>query len=113
MSPTITRDGWVETPEGQKAVGQRPDGEALVCLQPGCRAEFPDLSTFEAHSCATYRDGPELNKQEAPEAWKELEITSAAAEFAIEEGVDPTDVEGSGEDGRILVDDIEDAAEQE
>lgn len=113
MTPTITRDGWIHGPDGKKAYGVRPDGEALICLQPDCGAEFPDAATLEGHICANYREGPELTKHEAPDEWKELDITGAAAELAIEEGVDPTAVDGSGEEGRILVSDVRAAAEEE
>lgn len=42
-----------------------------------------------------------------------VEVTDAAREMAREQGVDLTGVEGSGEDGRILKSDVEDATEEE
>ena len=113
MTPTIARDGWIHGPDGKKAYGVRPDGEAYVCLQPRCGAEFPDIESLEQHTCANYREGPELTVHEAPEEWADLDITPAAAERAIELDVDPSEVEGTGEEGRILKSDIEDAADDE
>jgi large subunit ribosomal protein L20 len=58
------------------------------------------------------RPKPE-SKKAAPEPKKQLEATDAAERKAKELGVDLASVEGSGAEGRILVEDVERAAEVE
>ena len=53
------------------------------------------------------------SKKAAPEPKKQVEATTAAERKAKELGVDLASVEGSGAEGRILVEDVERAAEVE
>lgn len=51
-------------------------------------------------------------REEVPEEPEEVEATEAAEERAEELGVEVEEVEGSGEEGRVLVEDVEEAAEE-
>lgn len=98
---TLIRDGWLD---GRPyAAPEDPDtGETLylVCLK--CEAEIEaDPDVFMAHECENYREGPELK------------VTSAAEALADEEGVDLSEIEGSGSDGRITKADVEASVEED
>ncbi len=58
-------------------------------------------------------DAVEESSEERPETTDEVEATDAAERRAEELDVDLTTVEGSGVEGRVLVEDVEEAAGQE
>lgn len=56
-------------------------------------------------------EDPEASADTQQEVLEELEITDAAKRRAKELGVDPTEAKGTGSGGRVLVKDVEAAAE--
>lgn len=57
------------------------------------------------------KDG-QITGEETMGSLEDLDITDAAGEKAVDLGVDLSSVEGTGQGGRILVKDVEDAAEE-
>ena len=68
---------------------------------------------FVTAETAEARDGdvPEASAEAQQAQGEEPEVTDAAKRRAKELGVDPTSVEGTGSGGRVLVKDVEAAAE--
>lgn len=60
----------------------------------------------------SFDEGGQITGEETVGALEDLDITDAAGEKAIGLGVDLSSVEGTGQGGRILVKDVEDAAEE-
>jgi translation initiation factor IF-2 len=69
----------------------------------------------EAPAAAEEEEAAEAGQEAAPaeeEEEEELRITGAAEELAEEHGIDPSDVEGTGADGRVLKSDVEAVIEE-
>ena len=93
----LAEDDSPEVAEVEEAVSEATDTEAtLTASEAGAIVEEAEAAPAD--------EAPEAEEAPAPDA------TPAAAELAREEGVDLSQVEGSGADGRILVSDVEDAA---
>lgn len=107
---SLTRDGWID--DRPYTVIREPDaGRPLkyVCLK--CHAETgADPDVFAAHSCEEH-SGREL--QVDTSGYEEIDATDPALERAVDLGVDITAIEGTGQDGRVLVEDVEDAVEED
>lgn len=101
MTPTLERDGWLDG-RPFSAVPPRGEADKFVCL--ACRGETPpDRDQFIAHDCDELR-------QSAAEA--DVDATQAAIDLADAEGVDITEIEGTGTDGRVIQPDVEGAIEE-
>lgn len=95
---TLVREGWVVSSGRRGEILRGPENELVKVVCEGCGGELQDIDVFEAHECENYRSGPEFD------------VTSAAEELAEDEGVDLSEVEGSGQGGRITKADVESAA---
>jgi hypothetical protein len=103
-SPGVTGTSVLVVREGEGELGiaeiaqRRADEKAEAESSKSMAPRLPD-SEREA-----------LEAAEAVEDEEQPEATPAAAELAVEEGVDLSEVEGSGQEGRILKADVEEAA---
>lgn len=94
---TLWRDGWIDG-RGYAKHPQRGEPQKYICLR--CMGEFePEAAVFEKHDCANFQESP------SPQT---VNATEAAIELAREHGVLLSEIEGSGEDGRVLKSDVED-----
>lgn len=87
----------------KKAEPKEPEPEEPVS------ADEPAAATAEAEAAT---EAP-VEEAEGQEGQDELDITPAALELADEHGLDLTEVEGTGKDGRILKSDVEGAIKQQ
>lgn len=60
----------------------------------------------------SFDEDGQITGEETVGSLEDLDITDAAGEKAVDLGVDLSSVEGTGQGGRILVKDVEDAAEE-
>lgn len=90
--------------------------ETVVEFDAAGRAEIDD--ELGAELVAEYEpireaDGPDdvADQYEPDDPWADVRVdaTDEAAELGREQGVEPSELTGSGEDGRILVGDVENA----
>jgi large subunit ribosomal protein L20 len=105
-APTSTRaTRSLARPSAQPAEEEPAESEAT---------EAPEATSDEAPE-ATSDEAPEATSDEAPEATSDEapEATEAAERKADELDVDLETVEGTGAEGRILVEDVEEAAEEQ
>ena len=87
--------------------------EILVAIKEGLDArEAADETPEVQEADGGEQEAPEATSDGQQQAEEEPEVTDAAKRRAKELGVDPTDVEGTGSGGRVLVKDVEDAAGQ-
>lgn len=70
----------------------------------GPQSYFPD-------DAPSVLPGPDEDDVVSSDSADEIDATDRAKEIAAEEDVDLTEIEGSGEDGRITADDVRDFAE--
>jgi pyruvate/2-oxoglutarate dehydrogenase complex dihydrolipoamide acyltransferase (E2) component len=89
----------IEEATGSKATLTASEAQTLV-------------QSAEAEGDAQAPEEAAAEEAAAPEAAEEVEATPAAEALAAEEGVDLSEVEGSGEDGKILKSDVEAAADE-
>lgn len=104
----LERDGWVEG-RPYTAIREPDRGRVLkyVCLDCGGETP-PDVAAFEGHNCENYR---ERGLQVDTSGYEEIDATDAALDRAVEVGVDITDIEGTGTDGRVVKSDVTAAVE--
>lgn len=105
---SLERAGWI----GERPYARHPNtGKpiAYVCLKCG-NDTLPDPDVFRAHNCENYRDH-DLKLGEIGDF--DVDASDAALERAVDLGVDITEVEGTGQDGRVLKADVEDHAEED
>lgn len=93
-----------------------PAGDVLVCsgcnmaVDPGTIEEQPAEAPPPEASPRGMESPPRPEDQPGFEAG-EVDATPAAEKLAAEEGVDLTQVEGTGAEGRVVVADVEDSTE--
>lgn len=98
---TLKHDGE-EYPEGSTL--ELPEGtiETLRAVEPvGAVSEDPDDNG----------DAEESAESEEAETVEQVDATDAALDLMAENGVDPQDVDGTGENGRIKKPDVEEHIE--
>jgi len=103
-------------------VAPTPAGGQIIDLMEALRASLGGKKPARAGAAAApvapeaaARSSRKAAKRAAPApaeeaAEEEIDATPAAEALAAEEGIDLADVEGSGEEGRILKSDVEAAA---
>lgn len=102
MTPALERSGWLDG-RAFAAVPPRGEPDKFICLE--CRGETPaDRDQFMAHDCDQLRQ-----VDEAPD----VDATEAAVAAADEYGVDLTEIEGTGKNGRVIEPDVQDAIEEQ
>ena len=90
--------------------------EILIAIKEGfaARETVPNETAEAQETDGKVEEAPEAatdGQQQSEETQEEPEVTDAAKRRAKELGVDPTEVKGSGSGGRVLVKDVEAAAE--
>lgn len=94
---TLVRDGWIDG-RGCYVLRDAESGEPVKYMCENCGGEMqPDPDVFAAHNCENYREREHENVDATPEAM----------ERARELGVTLAKIEGTGQDGRVLVSDVE------
>ena len=122
--PRFTQDefeAWKESQEHpeevdapgatQEAQEAAQDAQSEAVEEKAKEARDEDLATADdaEHTAEAREAGIEAASDASEEP--EVDATPAAAELAEEKGVDLTDVEGTGKDGRVTKPDVEKAAE--
>ena len=100
--PAAPRAKKAAEPEAEKkAEAQKPEKEKAT---PKAKKAAPGKEAEPADAVAE-----EFAEEVVAEAIAEAEITPAAAELALEHGIDVSSIEGTGKDGRVLKSDVENA----
>lgn len=100
---SISRDGWLD--ERPYSALRTPEGDVLKYLCLKCGGETPpDPDAFVGHSCEQQED----RSVDVDTATVEVDATDAALELAMDRGIDITEVEGTGQGGRVTKGDVQD-----
>jgi hypothetical protein len=103
---------------GQAANGAQPEGQSKGAAKQVAKLvarELGQAASDEARdlSLAATRKVRELGERREHKRAEKYHATEAALRLADELGVDPAELEGTGSEGRITVQDVRSAAEQE